>query len=285
MQTINEILFPTDFSESAQNAFRFCLLAAQKLKARIRVLHVVIPDYEATDLAVITAHAITGKVEAARTVLKEFVDLGLTQVQAAAPLAFVPEIVSEVEVGQPVSTIINIANQNDVPMIIMGTMGERDTFNRIFGSITGSILDKTDRLLWIVPEEARFDQMDVLAYATDLEASDPYHLWKMAKLFAPFQSKMHCIHVTSKTDANRAITLEEIEAILPKAVTGLEVNFHTLAPNGKAVDDLLEQFVEDQKVDTLILFAKRHNLWERLFQKSHTKHLSLHAKVPLLIHK
>ena len=57
MQTIKRILFPTDFSAASQNAFRHCILVADKYGADIQMLHVIFPEYEALDLPVMAAQA------------------------------------------------------------------------------------------------------------------------------------------------------------------------------------------------------------------------------------
>ena len=80
MKMIKKILFPTDFSATAQSAFRHCLLLADKYDADVEILHVIFPEYEALDLPVMAAQATKEKAEAAGVVMKTFVETGLTQV-------------------------------------------------------------------------------------------------------------------------------------------------------------------------------------------------------------
>ncbi|MFZ4427736.1 MAG: universal stress protein, partial [Saprospiraceae bacterium] len=66
MRKIHRILFPTDFSEAAQNAFRYCRSLADALSAEIFVLHVVYPEYELLDLPVLATKATHDKIDAAK---------------------------------------------------------------------------------------------------------------------------------------------------------------------------------------------------------------------------
>ena len=97
MKKIKKILFPTDFSECANNAFVYALMMADKMEADIEVVHIVFPETEPLDFPVIVTKATEARIEAARESMKAFVDYGVTSV--VGQLKNVPNIQSDVEVG------------------------------------------------------------------------------------------------------------------------------------------------------------------------------------------
>lgn len=285
MKTINRILFPTDFSEASKNAFRYCLSVADAYEANILLLHVVYPEYQVMDVPVMAMQATQDKVEAAKTLLQSSVDLALVQVQAAGgPLRHVPAIKSDVEVGDPVSVITNIAKVEAVDMIMMGTRGEHNALDRFFGSITTGVVERAHCPVWVVPEHAHYESIDIAAYATDLKNADPYHIWKASQLLDAFHPILHCVHVNGNGQNGQSnMNMNEIELFFATNAPALQINFHQL--QGKSVTESLEEFSETHDVDVLVMYAPHHTFLERLFSPSHTKQMTLRTHIPLLLYK
>lgn len=283
MRMIKKILFPTDFSVTAQNAFRHCLLLADKYDADIEILHVIFPEYEALDLPVMAAQATKEKAEAARSVMKTFVEASLAQVQAAHQLAAVPNIKPDIEIGTPGKIICDTARRNNADLIVMGTKGEHNVLERVFGSVTTAVISNAPCNVWVVPEEALFEKIDIIAYATDLMEADPYHIWEVGKILEPFSPIIHCVHVNVNGSVEGAIDFASLGSFFEHHAPSLQINFHPLS--GKSVIQALEEFVDTYDVDLLAMYAPRHNWIERAFRKSHTRHMALETHVPLLIIK
>ena len=48
------------------------------------------------------------------------------------------------------------------------------------------------------------------------------------------------------------------------------------------IENGLEEFAEANKLDLLITVPRRHNIIDKLFNKSHSKNLVLHTHVPVM---
>lgn len=282
MKTINKILFPTDFSEVAKNAFRYCLRLADEYEANIQLLHVVYPEYQVMDVPVMAMQATEDKVEGAKVLLQSFVDVALLQAQAGQPLRHVPVIKSEVEVGDPITVISRIAKREEVDMIVMGTRGEHNTLDRLFGSVTTGVVERAHCSVWVIPEEANYDRIDIAAYATDLRDADPYHIWKASQLLDPFHPILHCVHVSSNGQNGHA-NMNDLEVFFATNAPTLQINFHQL--RGSSVSETLEEFSDTHDVDVLVMYAPNHTFMERLFSPSETKRMALRTHIPLLLYK
>ncbi len=281
MKAIKKILLPTDFSETAQNAFRYCLHVADEYNAEIELLHVIYPEYQAMDIPVMAAKAMQDKAEAAKVVLKEFVDLGMAQVQAAHEFQHVPNIHSEVMIGNPVTVIRDIAKRNDADLIIMGTREKHNAFDKTFGSVTTGVIEHAPCSVWVIPGEANFGEIDIIAYAAELNESDPYHIWKAAQVLEPFHPLLHCVHVGNGEASTTK--LADIELFFTQNAPALQVNFHQV--KGDSITDRLEEFAETYDVDVLVMYAPHHNFWQRIFLQSITKKMALQTKIPILFYK
>lgn len=52
--------------------------------------------------------------------------------------------------------------------------------------------------------------------------------------------------------------------------------------NNKDVEEGLTGFAEKNNLDLLIIVPKKHNIFDKLFHKSHTKKLMLETHVPVM---
>jgi nucleotide-binding universal stress UspA family protein len=283
MNTIKNILFPTDFSDTAQNAFRYCLKLADVYEADIRLLHVIYPEYEALDLPVMAAQATKEKAEAAKSVSKEFVELALTQLQTTDQLRNMPVIHSEVEIGTPSNIIVDVARRESADLIVMGTKGEHNALERLWGSVTTAVIEKAHCHVWVVPEHAAYAEIDVAAFATDLNEADPYHIWEYGKLLEPFHPVLHCVHVDEERSVEHTMNFASLGSFFEHRAPALQINFHTLS--GKSISTALEDFTEQLDIDLLAMYAPQHNWFSRLFQRSETQAMAFKTKVPLLLLK
>lgn len=281
MNKIRKILFPTDFSETAQNAFRYCLRIADTLGADIELLHVIYPEYQGMDIPVMAAKAMQDKAEAAKVVLQEFVDFGLAQVQAGYEFAELPAINSTVEIGAPATVIVDIVERDKTDMVIMGTRQEHNAFEKTFGSVTTSVIEYAPCPVLVIPEEAELKEIDTIAYATELEESDPYHIWKATHMLEPFHPILRCVHVGKNENSEEKMA--DLEDFFTQNAPALQVTFHNI--EGNSVTDKLEEFSDTYDVDLLIMYAPHHNLWQRIFQQSVTKKMALQTKIPILFYK
>lgn len=283
MNKIRTILFPTDFSDTAQNAFQHCLLIAKKLDADIVLLHAIYPEYETLDLPVMAAKATKDKVEAARITLKSFRDYGIAEIQKQHGVDELPEIKFDVEVGSPVNVIRTVANRDEAGLIVMGTRGQHDAVERAFGSVTTGVSERVHCPVMVIPEEAAYRGISIVAYATDLKEADPYHLWKAGQLLEVFNPILHVVHVdTGKSDPEE-VDFSEMRDFFAERTPALQVQFHDI--RDKSVEEGLEDFVDTYDVDVLVMYAPQHSLLERIFQQSNTRRMALRTHVPLLLLK
>ncbi len=282
MEKVKKILFPTDFSEHAENAFRYTLLLADQLEARVEVLHVVYPQGESIDLPVMVAQANEIKVEAARKKITTFIENGFTQV--VQKVKQLPDVSKVIEIGAPVYTIQNFAERNDIDIIVMGTQGENSTINKILGSISGAVVKKAECGVIVVPKDVSFEKINNIAYASDLMDEDPYEIWKALRLLKPISPILHFVHFNLKKDGVEATEkMENMRKYIEERLPALQSKTYYLPAND--LSEALNDFVDDHAIDLVVMFQPHRSFLDNLLHRSRTKKMTAQTKAPLMVVK
>ena len=147
--TFSSILVPLDFSASSERALRVGASLAARYAARLTLLHVVhlpmpVPTFDGTDVIVdyevLTKHS----EEAARAELGRLLEVtGLTG-----------KAETLLEIGDPVTTILDAIDDRRVDLVVMGTHGRTGLSRLIMGSVTDRVLRTAPCPVLAVREEA-----------------------------------------------------------------------------------------------------------------------------------
>lgn len=136
MLAIQRILFPTDFSEHADNAWSYALTFAQEFGAELLLLHVLAPPPRLTEAY--AAHIDPEKL------------LQSYQAEAAAALERYLQDAknrglvcrSEIRVGVDFREIIDYARSSRVDLIVMATHGRTGLAHALMGSVAEKVVRK-----------------------------------------------------------------------------------------------------------------------------------------------
>ncbi len=282
MKKIQKILFPTDFSSVAQNAFRYAILLADELEASVQLLHVVYPQAEPLDFPVVATQATQQQVGAAESIMKRMVEETLVQIQASHELKNEPVVLPDVEIGTPTSMISRVAEREDVDLIVMGTKGEHNMIEKTFGQVSLGTVKNTPAPVLLIPENATFKPVKTLAYASNLLDSDVYYIWQTLQMMEPFQPAMKVIHVETD-DIGKPEALENFQQLFEGNPKAKDLSFHEL--EGDEVDVVLSGFIEAWDIDIMTLYAPNYGFFERIFHRSIGKKLLKITEIPLLFMK
>jgi len=282
MSQVKRILFPTDFSPSAQNAFKHCLILADYYQAKIEVLHVVFPEYAAMDVPVVSMATTREKVDAAVSVMHSFLELGLSQTQALYTFQSIPKVEKKVEIGIAVGTIVKLAEDHHADLIMMGTKGSHNTLEKAFGSVSTGVIEQAKCPVMLIPEFTQWKPTHIVAYASDLSESDPYHFWKAAEMLTPFHPLLHVINI-HKGNAHDQIAIDELKKIFSDNTPAVQISFHQEKHDSIATG--LEEFVDNYGVDLLVMYSPHRSWVERWFHHSQTRDVAFTTRIPLLVIK
>jgi universal stress protein A len=143
MTTIRTILVPTDFSESAETALAKAFQLAEKLGARIHLLHAYgippVPDAMGMSVGV----DLIGPIErAASAELKQLAQRYAQRPEYAGSL---------LELGDARDVIVRAAKQLSADLIVMGTHGRRGVQHFVLGSVAEGVVRNAPCPVLVVP--------------------------------------------------------------------------------------------------------------------------------------
>lgn len=281
MKQINKILVPTDFSDTANNSFHYALWFAEKYGASIQLLHIVYPEAEPLDFPVMVAQATQNRVDAAKVALKALTDTTLAQVTAAHQLEQLPAVFSNIMIGVPRTLIADIAEREQVDLIILGTKAKHNLVERTFGSVTTATINKANCPVLVIPENIVKENISTVAYATDLKEADPWHIWSVCQLLKPFNFILRIVHIEQGSEEKRPFELKVLEEFFQEHSPSLQITFHNIA--SQDIKDELKDFSDIFNVDLLVLHKPKRELFDRIFHKSISRRIALDSNTALLI--
>ncbi len=277
---MKKILYPTDFSETAENAFIFALQIADHLGASIITVHAFdrpdvsnfnLPDslrevYDSIDLDEFENY------EDEVPVLRDIaIDNGYYHV----PMVHV------LEEGAAVSAILRTANKNKADLIVMGTTGAGMMEKFFFGTVSGKVLEEAHCPVVLVPVTAQFDGIiDNIAVATNFTEEDAKLIEELRKFREIMGCQLHVIHINTdqKIGSN-----DPLKSFCERWQNDKKMTTHVV--NHQDINEGLEMFVKENKIDMLALLSHKRNWFEELFSQTRAKKISYHNTIPLLIYQ
>lgn len=277
---MKKILFPTDFSETANNAFVFALNVAQKNNAVIYVLHIykspiinsripaeIISDYN-LDAELKSFEDFKEKSKA----MHQFADEnGFSDVELKLVLKegyFSPNIKGFV------------AEEKDIDLIVMGTNGASSYLEKtFFGSNTIHTIESLDIPVLSVPAKAKISEPKSIVFTTLFKEKDKEALERILKINERFGAEIHCLHVTKNKQ-----NIETVLAEWKEHFTGKPINFKIL-DYSDSVNKTILKFVEENQVNVIVAVSRNLNFFEELFSPSFTKKISYESNVPIFVFK
>lgn len=265
------IIAATDYTDVATNAVHYSCDMASALNSQVVVLHAyTIPvAFHENPMPVISLEESKSIAESQMTVLTD--DLaekypGLT-------------ITGRVIYGDVTDNLKEYISKYNAWMVVVGNSSAEDT-----GFWLGSNLLSTLRHLQCpvlaVPSNYHYRKVKKIAFACDMNnISKHLPADKLSALVSRLDSELHVLNVDNK---DRHFSTEK-----PAAYAQLEEMLHSANPSfhhieHEDVDKGIQQYLETSDMDWLVVVPHKHNFFESLFHKSHTKVIVRHANIPLL---
>lgn len=275
---MKKILYPTDFSQTAEKAFIFALQIADHLGASIITLHAFDrPDVSNINLPE-TLQEVYDSIDLDAFENYEDEVPVLRDIASDNGYYHVP-IVHVLEEGAAVSAILRTANKNKADLIVMGTTGAGGMEQFFFGTVAGKVLEEAHCPVIVVPDTAEFDGViDHIAVATNFTEEDT----RLVEALRKFRDIMGCtLHVVHVDQEENPETTAKMKAFCESWLQDKKLSMHQVVH--KDVNDGLDHFVKTNNIDLLALLSHKKTWFEELFEKNRAKQLSFQHDIPLLV--
>lgn len=267
------ILVPTDFSDLSRVAINYAVKVANKLDGTLTLLHVVTVIQPTRASMRLRLEALE---EELLKVARE--DMELLMAELAGKLKTSKPIEQRIVQGSSFNAAVkNEAKKLRSGLIVIGTRGANGLKKVVLGSNTASLIEISHIPVLVVPELAEFTSFRKLVYATDLSSIES-ELETLLPYIKIFESTVHVFHAASSAKASAAA-----EAKIKEAIAKVDYDkFKVQVVVDKDVDKAVEAYVKETSSDLLATFTHEHSVYEKLFNRSLTRKLTFHSRLPLL---
>ncbi|MDA6072581.1 universal stress protein [Flavobacterium sp. AC] len=273
---MKKILFPTDFSESATNAFVHALEFAKIVNAELILLHTFeIPVYDSQFFPENYA-AIYSSIELAK--FEMFKD-EIPKLRTIAMERNLDDIVIKHRLmdGDLIYNLKNAVEEDKVDFVIMGTSGVTDWTKFFLGSNTNAVISEIKVPVLCIPADAKFKKIKTIGFTTRYREKDKTELRKVLNIAKKTNAKVKSLYVKTTSSDVAEETIKEWE----KEFAGENVEFLVL-PSDEVKETILD-FILYKDIDILTTITHKRSFFESLFESSFTKKIAKEVSVPVLV--
>jgi len=265
---MKKILFATDLSPTAENAFTYAVALAKSFGAVIDIVHVYTVNYE--DGQYYAPYYIREVSTAKENSVLEQLD-SLSKFVA-------PRYIGRRHALQGLYAdrqIIELSFEGSYDLLIMGTKGAGNALQRMLGSTTTRVMTEAGCPVLVIPASATYHPIEHITYATVYEPSDFPVVEQLINLAEQLNASVQFLHVNDK---------EVVPTTDFVKMTNLSNRFAVFSEvTGDSVEQGLHTYMDKHPIDLLALYIPQRSTWEQLFHTSFTKKMVFHTDTPLLI--
>ncbi|MGO1243789.1 MAG: universal stress protein [Sphingobacterium sp.] len=276
---MRKILFPTDFSDAANNAFLYALNLAKELEAELYVLNTymqpVLSSSHAGQPEMVPEIYQTHELHQFENFKKYSIilnrladDNGLNGV----PIRYL------FEEGTVVSNVLTVINKENIQLIVLGTNRASGIMNKIFGSNTLGVIRGVKIPVLSVPLEAKYRGIEEILFTTLFRDEDEAALKQIVIMAEKFRVRVKCIHVHKQSNLDTIGLAEKWTKLYPQS--NLEFVFLEM---DQSVEFTLNKYIEENRVDLLCVVKRNRNFLERIFSTSMSNKLRTHTNTATLV--
>ncbi|WP_295677040.1 universal stress protein [uncultured Empedobacter sp.] len=272
---MKKILFPTDFSETANNAFLYALNLAKSIDAQVYVLHV----YE---LPMITGSLSAGLIQN----VYETVELGsfdnfkdnipqLRQIADDNGLNEIP-IKFILEEGNFLYILREIIGEESVDFVVMGTDGNSGIEKMLFGSNTINAITSMKVPILSIPHGMSFKGFKNIGFTTVFDQKDKDALKYLIEIANRHHAKIHCMHVSKDGKFNQQAMKDWQDQFAGDPIV-FEI-YHDSDPVNAVLD-----FINEKQIDLLTVVSRNKGFFDKIFSPGFTKKIANKNITPLFV--
>lgn len=274
---MKNILFPTDFSETSLNSKDFCIEIAKRSGAKIHLLNIYnVTIYDPNMPAELMMESMNEAMRFSKEGLEKLLPDFKSQTYNNGGNLEV-EIVSKQ--GLVSDEIEIFVSENNIDLIVMGTTGESGFLDKIMGSNTSSVIEKVKCPVLAIPAKAKYKGISNIVYAASLTDDDRSEVPYITEIATLFDAEIKYLHICDDDDLNMISQKDSIFETLKEEINYSKIGFELLENND--IVKGLESYVNNNKVDILVMAQHKRNFFERIFKSSKTETMVHHTDIPL----
>lgn len=262
------IVVPIDFSNCSKKALEYAINLNKIAKGNLTILHAIqVPILAGDD-------STTG------TEIREEVAQKLDEIRTEMPVLQEIEYDFELSFDQMTSSIIKLDKKAAVDLIVMGTKGATGAKEIFLGSNTYETIKEIKCPVLAIPEKSLGFQLSPIAFASDYKRIEKYKDLDTLLYFSKLRnSEIHILHIGEDTKISRDELV--VGRSQDQYFKDTRHSYHFI--NGSDIANEINRYIESNGIKILALYARKHDLTDKLFHHSLTQEMTYHGEIPLLV--
>lgn len=272
---MKRILFPTDFSETANNAFIHALEFANAVQGELILLHtfelpVIDNQFFPQNYMVMYESLELAQFDMFKEEIPKLRAIALQHNLGTVPMSH------RLMDGSLLYNIEKAITEDKINYVIMGTEGATGWASFLLGSNTANVLDEIDIPILSVPSQAVYRKVKTIGFTTRFRPKDRKALKKVLKLAKLYHAVVKCLYVKTASSDVDANLIEEWKAeFSTEAVT-----FNVVLSDD--IEGTILDFILYKDIDILTMLSYKRGFFEGIVNPSLTKKLTKNFEIPIL---
>lgn len=272
---MKRILFPTDFSETANNAFIHALEFANAVQGELILLHtfelpVIDNQFFPQNYMVMYESLELAQFDMFKEEIPKLRTIALQHNLGTVPMSH------RLMDGSLLYNIEKAITEDKINYVIMGTEGATGWASFLLGSNTANVLDEIDIPILSVPSQAVYRKVKTIGFTTRFRPKDKKALKKVLKLAKLYHAVVKCLYVkTASSDVDTNLIEEWKTEFSNEAVT-----FNVVLSDD--IEGTILDFILYKDIDILTMLSYKRGFFEGIVNPSLTKKLAKNFEIPIL---
>ncbi|QRM89359.1 universal stress protein [Lacinutrix sp. WUR7] len=277
---MNNILLPTDFSDNSWNAITYALNFYENAACNFYLLHVnELSDIVVNDSSYDTSQETIQEVYSKPT-KKKLVAL-LKKISEKIPHNNNHKLYTISDNNFFIESIREQVQEKKIDVIVMGTKGASGLKKYITGSNTGDVITKVKCTTLVVPENAKYNKIEEVAFPTDYSINyNLQTLLPLSKILDANSSNLRILHI-SNVDEKLNVSQQQNKELLADYFNNSKYSFHNLT--NKKVENAIQCFIESRNIGLIAMVAKNLNYFQQILFHNKVENISYHTDIPFLV--
>lgn len=273
---MKRILFPTDFSEVATNAFVYALELAKLVQAEVLVLHsydlIPMDDqffpenfneiYDSVEL--VNFEQFKEEIPKLRAIMEEH------QMEHL-------KLTHRLMEGDLTANVKKSIEEDKIDYLVMGTSDVGEWEALFAGSHSGSVILGLDIPMFCVPFGVKFKAVKNIGYVNHYTPKDKEVLGVVLDIAKMMDVTVKSLYVrTSKSEMDAETKKSWEEDFVKEPITFFEVR-------NDEIKQMILDFVSRHEIDVLAMLTYKKNIFEGMFVPNYAKDNASGIKIPILV--
>lgn len=272
---MKKILFPTDFSEVANNAFVYALEFAKIVHGELILLHTFdLPVFDnqffPENYAVIYSSLELSQFELFKDEIPKL--RAIAEERKLDKIKMTHRLMD----GELLYNIKKSIKEDKIDFVVMGTSGAAGWEAFFMGTNTGTVITGIDVPVLSVPLDSKFKKIETIGFTTRYRTKDKKALKTVLEIAKKTKANVKCLYVkTSDSEVSqKKIAKWETDFV------NEPIEFFVITSN--EVKETILDFILYNDIDLLTMLTYRRTFLEGLFHPSLTKKIAQNFEIPIL---